>query len=723
MNNKKYIKEEIKHEKNESQEIKDKEILEEAYERFDYLVNLEAKNRELFIEDLKFANGDGDNGYQWDEATVRDRTDEGRPTLTVNKVKVFNRAITNDFLQNRTSPKVLPVANGADIETAKIFNDIIRHIEIQSCATNAYSTAFNFAVDAGIGFFRITTDFINDMSFDQEIYIKRIKNPLNVYLDSNIQYADGRDAKFGFVIEDLSEEEFEAQFGEAEETSSFNRNVKWNNDDETIKVCEYFRVVEEMDILYAMPDGSTILESNLNGEDVSGLKSRNVTTKKVEWYKIGNDKILEKKDWAGKYIPIVRVIGSEIEIDGELHRVGHTRALKDSQRMYNFWTSSAVEHVGLSGKQPYLAPYEAITGHEEIWNNLNVISTPYIPYNAFSDDGSHTALPPPTQQVAPQIPQAYLQGMQICSEEMQAVSGQYNAQMGQSVNDQSGIALGKLQSKGDKATYHFTSNFELAQMFTSVLLIDLIPKIYDTPRVIKIVSEDGKENDIELDPRAPGALNKLETPDGIKTIYNPSVGEYDVIPSTGPNYATARQEQVTMMTTILASNPNLWQSAGDLIVKALDFPMADELAERIKKTLPPELIRDDSTPPPIPPEVQQQLSDQEAIIKQLDATIVLMQEQLVSKKTEAQIKQEELNVNIFKAETDRIKVLNSSMSPEATKALIVQLMADVANHPPLDDNLVEPISPMPSIAPQAPQAPMQNQSEMMMPPPPPQPLQ
>jgi hypothetical protein len=402
----------------------DEQLIREAKQRFQRCEDHESDTRPLWKADLKFANADPDNGYQWDEQMRKSRELDKRPSLTINKVKQHNRQITNDARQNKPAVRVQPVDDGADKKTAEILNGIIRHIEANSSADTAYDTAAEFAVDAGIGYWRIVTDYAADDSFDQEIYIKRVKNPLNVFLDPDIQEADGSDARFGFVFEDISKEEFTARYPDAEPVSWNSTGDGWMTKD-TIRLCEYFKLVEEKDTLVADENGNTILLSELPPEmkeavKAQKMKTRPVSTKKGKWYLLAGDQVLECKDWLGKYIPIVRVVGDEVEIEGKIDRKGHTRGMKDAQRMYNFWTSSAVEFVALQGKQPYLAPAEAIEGYEEFWKNLNTANMPYLPYNAYDENGQQ--LPMPQRQQPPVMAQAYMQGMQVASEEMKMAS-------------------------------------------------------------------------------------------------------------------------------------------------------------------------------------------------------------------------------------------------------------------------------------------------------------
>jgi hypothetical protein len=576
----------------------DDKIVDQAHQEFARDFEYESEAREMWKRDLRFANGDPDNKFQWDALYVKTRELGGRPCLTINKVKIHNRQITNEARQNKPSVRVYPVDSGADKKTAEIFNGIIRHIESQSNAETAYDMAQEFAVDAGIGYWRIITDYASDDTFDQEIYIEPIKNPLNVLLDSRIQQPDGSDAKHGFIFQDMDKDEFKAEYPWADQVGwPIEDGTDWLNRD-TIRVAEYFCIKEVKDTLYAAPSGDTIKKSELEPEEVkrieaavkSGeIKSRPVKVKKLNWYLIAGDQILDRKEWPGKYIPIVRVVGEEKEIDGKLDRKGHTRSMKDAQRMYNYNSSASVEYGALQTKTPIIAPNEAIEGFEKYWENANTENLPYLPFN-HKDEGGE-AIPMPQRMLSPAPATLFLQGMQTAAQEMNMASGQYEAQFGNNPSAQSGKALNALQRKGDVATFHFIDNVARAIKYTGKILVDLIPKIYDTDRVVRILGEDGSEKQVQISPDMPQAYGKKrdELSGEIKEIYNPSVGRYDVTVAVGPSYTTRRQEAFDALIQLSQGNPQLMGVAGDLIMRAADFPMAEELAERLEKTIPPEL--------------------------------------------------------------------------------------------------------------------------------------
>lgn len=655
-------------------------IVKEAKERANLCQTWESDARKRFIEDTKFANGDSDNRWQWDDEIVSAR--EGKPCLTINKTQQHNLQIVNDAKQNKPGVNVRPVGDGATYEAAQVFEGVVRHIEYQSNAEQAYDTASEHQVEGGIGYWRIVTDYVSEESFDQEIFIRRVKNPLSIYLDKDISEADGSDARYGFVFEDVPRKQFEAEYPDHKDAAdvALNAGDAWVTED-TIRVCEYYRKEQKKDELLAFivpppyqEAGQQIIVRKSKMDDnqkaifalvekAEDTQRRPILTDEITWYKIAGSKIIDSRPWLGKYIPIVRVIGKETVIEGKLDRKGHTRSQKDPQRMYNYWASEGTAQVALQSKTPYIAPAQAIEGLETYWAKSNVDNAAVLPYNAMTDTGQ--PIPPPQRQQPPQMASAYIQGMQLSQEQMMMSSGQYQSQFGQNENATSGKAINERQRQGDTATYHFIDNLAIAIRFTGKILIDLIPKIYDTKRVIKIMAKDGEESDVTIDPSQPDAHQKIEQEEQkASVIFNPNVGRYEVQSDIGPGYATRRQEAFNAMTQIASQNQQFMNVAGDLMFKAADFPMADELAERWSRTIPPAVKGDGP-----PPEVQQMQQQMQA-----------MQNAVAALNEKLNDKSDEMRIRAYDADTKRLSAIGNSgpaITPDQVRPIFIQLMAEM----------------------------------------------
>jgi len=674
----------------------DEKIVTEAKERFTRCEEWESDSRRKFIEDLKFANGDPDNGWQWDAAITTNRINDGKPCLTINKTRQHNLIITNDAKQNKPGVNIKPVGDGASYDAAQVFEGVVRHVEYLSNAEQAYDTASMFQVQGGIGYWRVVTDYVSDDSFDQDIFIRRVKNPMCVYLDPDITQVDGSDARFGFIFEDVDADQFKKEYPEESEylaDASFGVGGSWAGRDK-VRVCEYYRMEDRKDRLlaFAIPEGYeragdqiVVRESQMTDDqkavyelvkDVEGaVVSRDIITDEIMWYKIAGNRVIDSRPWPGKYIPIVRIVGEETIIEGKLDRKGHTRAMKDAQRMYNYWASEATAQVALQTKTPYVAPAEAIEGFEEYWQKANTSNTAVLPWNNWTEDGKEVTRP--LREQPPQMAAAYMQGMHICENQMMMSSGQYQSQFGENENATSGKAINERQRQGDTATYHFIDGLSVGIRFTGMILIDLIPKIYDTERVIRILAKDGTESHVQVNPKAEAAYQSAGTMPSdeqhddvsrtVVAIFNPNVGRYEVESDIGPGYATRRQEAFNAMTQIAAQNENFMQVAGDLLWKSADFPLADELAERWSRIIPKNITGEAPAP-----EVQQM----QQTIEQLQNTIVELNKKLTDKDGD-------LNVKEYDATTRRISAIGNSgpaITPEQIAPVFHQLLMQMLSN-------------------------------------------
>jgi hypothetical protein len=685
----------------------DAEIIAEAKTRFARCQAWESKARENALADARFANGDSRNGWQWDQQTLTARGD--RPSLTMNKTRVHNRHIINDNLQNQTDIKVTPTGDEATFEAAEVFSGIIRRIEYVSKAWDAYATAFYHQVESGIGYVRITTDYTDAKSFNQEILIKRVKDPRCIYLDPDADDFDKADMKFAFWFSRTPRKEFEAKYPDAKTEAGPSLDFaddEWDSKEQVLEA-EYWRRGEKDDTLYELADGSVVRDSELPPGAKAQLqitRSRKIAEPEIEWYQLGGGKIIDRKTWPGIYIPIVPFIGEEFTIDGQMDRHGHTRALLDPQKMYNYWSSMAVEQVATQTKSPYLAPSRAIEGFETYWNTANSVAHPYLPYNDIDDAGQPIAKPERTQP--PQMAQAFIQGMQIAKDDMLQVSGQFQAAMGQPGNEVSGKAIGERQQQSETATANYNENAAKAKRQVGRILVDLIPKIMDVAQVAKIMGKDGSESDVQIDPNAtaahqhvlPGvagqapqpitpeqaeqAQNDPEQPDPM-VIFNPNVGRYDVQAQTGPSYATQREQAFSAFSDIVAKAPDLVHVAGDLLFKSADFPLADVLAERLKRGVPPQYL---GGPSPQVTQLQQQLQQVtqhgQTIAKQADAQVAHLQAEIVMLKEAAKDKGRTVDNDTYDAETRRL-VAVANADPAAAKVIYRTMLSQLIGAPAL----------------------------------------
>jgi hypothetical protein len=584
------------------------DFLSTARERFKLSAESENKLRDLQLSDLRFYSGE-----QWPDNVKRQREMDKRPCLTLNRMPQFVHQVTNEIRQNKPAPNVSPVDDTGDKETAEIFQGLIRHIERQSKADTARSYAAFYAVVCGRGYYRIVTDFADPMGFDQEIYIKRIKNPATVYMDPACQEPDYSDARYCFIVEDLTEDEFKAQFPDkdmysAEDFRSLGDDAPFWRFEKGVRIAEYFSR-EMVPTPIAMLADGTVLPLEQVPEGTNIIAQRTTDMPLVKWCKIDGCQVLEEADWPGQWIPVIAVLGEEYDIDGETELSGMVRNAKDPQRMLNYWESCKTETIALAPRAPYMVAEGQTENHEQEWAQANTRNYPYLIYKPKAV--GQELVPPPQRQVYEPPVQAITQAEQVAVDHMKAATGIYDASLGNRSNETSGIGIRARKMQGDVANYHYVDNLTTAITHEGRILVDLIPKIYDRPgRVVRIIGEDGTEKSVPVN--APFR----EQSNGMQKFYDLSAGRYDVAVAVGPSYATKRQESAESMMQFAQVAPELVPRYADLLVTAMDWPGADAIADRIR---PPDIPKEGE--PPIPPQAQAAMQQMQQQAQELQAQL------------------------------------------------------------------------------------------------------
>lgn len=669
---------------------KDDSVLSVMRSRMTMAISALSGTRDSELDDLRFYAGSPDNQWQWPNDVLQTRgSSQGpvvsaRPCLTINKLPQHVKQITNEQRMNRPTIKVLPVDDKSDIEMADVFNGVIRHIEYTSDADVAYDTACENQVTYGEGYLRILTEYCDDTSFDQEIKIGRIRNSFSVYMDPMIQDPAGADARWCFITDDMTKDEYERAYPKASPISTLTaRGIgdssinQWISET-TVRVAEYFYIECEKATLNLYPGNQTALtgtpeDSLLRAMFGKPLRSRQSDRERVKWCKTNGYEILEESEWAGSFIPVVRVVGNEFEVDGQLYVSGLVRNAKDAQRMYNYWCSQEAEMLALAPKAPFIGYGGQFEGYEQQWKTANTQNWPYLEVNPDVTDGQGAVLPLPQRAQPPMASSGLLQAKTGASEDIKSTTGQYNASLGMTSNERSGKAILARQRESDVGTYHYADNLARAVRHIGRQLVDLIPKIYDTARVARILGEDGEPSTVKMNPDQEEPVKKIMGPGGVVVdkIYNPRVGKYDVRVITGPGYATKRQEALESMAQLLQGNPQLWQVAGDLFVKNMDWPGAQDLAKRLQKMLDPKVMADEDNPALVA--ANQQMEAMNAEMQQMFKMLQNVQQSMEAK--EMHIKQFEAEIKAYQAETQRISAVQAGMTPEQIQDIVMGTIA------------------------------------------------
>lgn len=684
--------------------MSDKDLLAQARADFSEAEDLWKDNRLKWIEVQNFRGGE-----HWPEKLKKDREDKGRPVVTVDKTEQHVRQVVNDGRQNRPGAKVSPVDDKADIETAKAFKGIIRSIFNRSNADEAFDTALDHAAGNGFGFIRVTTEREHEKAFNQEIKVRRVRNPMAVLLGPH-QLADGSDARYGFTIEEVPKKDYKKRWPKAK-VSNFESDAfrdGWSSETH-IRVCEYFYTVDEQVELCLLDDSTVVtLEeyvrdtrpARTDREDPAqqeGYKPAIVEQEvrslpRVKWCRLSGAEILEKNKWASRYIPIVPVYGVERDTNGKVRYSGLIEPAMDAQRLYDYARAGFAEHVSLSTRVPWVAAEGQLEGHADVWERSNTENVMVLQYKPLDING--TPLPPPMRSPGSSIPAGLAQDMELSEHDIQGAMGQYAASLGERSNEKSGKAILARQREGDTGTFHYQDNLNRAIRYLCRIIVDLAPSIYDSRRVARMLGEDGVVTMAVIDPDQKESHRKV----GGKSIYNLGVGVYDVDVEAGPSYTTKRQESAEAMIELSRANPTMWQTHGDLIVKSQDWPDAEEFAKRSKLTLPPEIreaIDAEEGQEAVDPAVlaaqaetkqlrqmaEQAIAEREEILAKLAAENEALQQQLKSKEVESAAKLKGAETDQYEAETSRMQALAPAMTPEIVSQIVAQTVQEIMNTP------------------------------------------
>ena len=650
---------------------KNDDLLQQMRDRFAKIRDdsAEQDNRRQAIEDLAFRNGE-----QWPEDLKAQRERDGRPCLVLNKLPGFIDQVVGDQRQNRPSIKVRPVDSKSDPEIAKILEGLIRSIEVQSKADIAYDSSFEQAVSCGYGAFRVLTQYADDDVFEQDVLIKPILNPFTVYFDPDAKEWDRSDGRYCFVTEWIDKDVFESRYGKKFEKTDFDSDMgeqEWVEGDK-IRVAEYWMKEEETrkllqlrtmegDIYTVWADDEAKIGPRPEGIEV--VKEREVKTHRVKCYTVSGTDILDEKEWAGKYIPIVPVWGKELNINGRRYVRGLIRFAKDAQRLYNYARSAQIEAVALQPKAPIMATPEQIEGHEYQWDTMGTANFPYLLVNPDPRMPGY-----PQRMNPPQMSSGHTEQVQISSDEMKSTTGIYDASLGARGNETSGRAILARQKEGDVATFAFIDNLSRSLTYCGKILVDLIPKIYDTERVIRVRGIDGQEQTVEINKAM--VEKDQQTGQPVPVLFNDiTAGKYDVAVTVGPSFTTQRLETADILMQMTQANPNLWTVIGDLIVKNLDFIDSEEMVNRLKKIMPPGLAEDSQAaqgqPEQGPQEqaMQQQQAQQQAQQQQMQQQV----QQQAQQKMQMETMKDQISIAQEKARLDGIEMDNKKKALEIDK--------------------------------------------------------
>ena len=624
-------------------------FMSQARKRFRLAADAENMTRLKSNEDFRFYEGDG---KQWPDAIRMDRDASGRPCLEINKVKSNAQQILNEQRQSRPAIQVNPMGDGADVDTAEIIQGLIRHIEVNSQADIAYDTAFEHAVIGGFGYIRVLTEWEHGKSFNQEIKVKRVIDPFTVYFDPNAQEHDYSDAEFCFIVEDLTVDQFKARYPRAQKTglSEF-RSVgddtrEWYST-ETIRIADYYYVDTVEKTLVLLADGKTCYDDELpedpampgfSGMEVAQargglrLKGGSPVTRKtyervIQWCKMSALEKLEEGRVPGEYIPVIPVLGYELIVNGKRSLSGTVRNAKDPQRQYNYQRSAIVEAIALAPKAPWMIPEGADENYEEEFKQSNVRNIAAIHYKPTSLDDK--LVPPPQRQNVEPAIQAMTAAMVQADQDLDAAMSVYPSSRGQVGPEQSGKAILARTRRTEIANFNFGDNLSRAVCQVGRVILCMIREVYDVAMIKRVVDPDGSHRMVQIN-------QEFESSPGVMKIFDVTVGRYDISITAGLQYQSARQEFVDAAMALTSTNPALFTIIGDLLIKAFDWPGAQEISQRLYKMLPQQLQDPADGSEPLPPAAQQHIMQLTQQLAQVSGELAAAQEIIKTKQIEGE---------------------------------------------------------------------------------------
>ncbi|MBX5131615.1 hypothetical protein HJB80_02770 [Rhizobium lentis] len=644
-------------------EEKSEDLLAKGRTAFERCQDAEKENRLTALDDIKFSRLED----QWPETIVKQRATEQRPCLTINKLPAFIRQVVNDARQNKPSIKVHPVDSGADPKTAEVINGLIRNIEYTSNADVAYDTAIEASVAGGFGYWRVGMDYAYDDTFDMDLSIERVANQFAVYGDPDSMSADSSDWNVAFVVEPMRKADFEAKYGskknvDGNEVCTDFESDAWGEagvwlDDETVMIAEWWRREEVERVIVKCSNGYVYdkeefeADPDLQAAVATGVLQivgeRPTKSHKVTQVIMSGADILEVNKWPGRYIPIIPVYGDEIIVEGKRYLRSLIHSAKDAQRMFNYWRTTSTELVALAPRVPWIGRVGTFNTDADRWATANTTSHSYLEYDTEA----------PQRQPLDVGPAAgALQEALNAADDMKAIIGIYDASLGARSNETSGKAIMARQREGDVATFHFIDNLSRAIRHTGRILIDLIPKVYSDERIIRVLGEDGAPKSVQINGSQPAPV---VGPDGqpemdkegnpVLALHDLTAGKYDLTVTTGPSFTTRREEAAMQMTEFVRAFPAAAPVIGDILAMNLDWPGADEIAERLKSINP--ALQNKG----LPPEVQQMIEEGQKAIQELTQKV--------------QALEADKSVDEFNAQTDRMKVIGDLQNDRAKIAV------------------------------------------------------
>lgn len=649
------------------------EVHAEALKRFNVCQSRESEQRSLAVEDARFCD---EHDGQWDEGAKAKRRD--RPRYTINRVAPAVDQVVGDQRQNKISIKVRPASGDAEQDIAVISEGVIRNIERQSQAETIYDSAFSEGVKGGYGGWRITTEFADEHTFDQDIRIRPIRSAATSLYFGQSEMYDKRDANHAFYTAFISKDDFETKYPYANLTD-FPQNEYSDNDwftGEEIRIAEYWRKVPVTKRIGLLSDGRTIdldeekdVLDELLFSGIEVVRERKVQSHRVEMYIINGVEVLKgPMQWAGKYIPLVPYFGKVSYIEGKEIVKGLVRDAKDANRVYNYATSANIEAAALTPKDPYWLTTRMVGNHKRQFEEFNEKNSPFMLFEPDERLGNEA----PKRTGAPSVQQALIGIVNQAAIDVEATTGIHSAALGRAPQLLSEKAVMSQAEKGDRGSFVYRDNLLKSIQYTGDILVDLIPRIYDTERVITILGDDGTQEVLEINQGAFDEFNQpiIDQQTGKQVIVNDLTrGRYDVEVVAGAHYATKKQESLQQLIELAGASEEFASISGDLLAESLDVINVDEIKKRMRKLYIKKGIAE-----PTEEEIKEMGLDQP---QQPDPQAIALIENLNSQTRKNELELQEIQADTQKKIADAKKTLAEAEAQELENDLVESGMIDL----------------------------------------------
>lgn len=624
----------------------DQTIIQMAMDLFEDSQDGSNYNRIEAEEDIRFAR----LSEQWPKDVKQSREEDKRPCLTINKLPSFIRQVVNDARQNKPGIVVAPVDNGADKDTAEVYAGLVRSIERNSNADIAYDTAIDNAASCGFGFFQLSIDYSRYDSFDKEVRIVPVTNPLSVHWDVTDTSLDAMDWRYCFISELLNQKKFEEMYPDAMKVSfegDINQRESWWLSDDGVRVSSFWLKEEQKKQLLQFMDKTqgeqglfTILKEDFEADEqmvaaagvglLELMQERETEVPIVRRRTITGAEVLETLEWPGPTIPVCPVWGEVVVLDGRRYLRSMIRDAKDSQIMFNYWRTTATELVALQPKTPLLVKSGSIPeGHQHKYENANTKNYAYLEYEGDI---------PPQRLGFAGIPAGAIQEALNASDDIKAITGIHDASLGAQGNETSGKAILARQSESDVSNFHFTDNQSRAIQYAAKCIVDVIPSVYSKRQTIRILGEDMKEKVVRI-----GSLSESQE-EGGERIYDLSIGKYDVTVKSGPSFSSQREETREVFLEMMRSMPQVAPYISDFLMEHMDFQGAEKLSKRLKLLLPPHIqkmeMQEDAKD--LPPEFQEAMKQAQMIIQELEGKLKEAQNEQAPEMAKIQLERDKM---------------------------------------------------------------------------------